>query len=109
MPQESLQCGTLGADKRVLGKLCMSSGTPAKHSRVLIIDDNPAIHDDFKKILGAPKESNFDFAKAEEELFGDRSPAAGHEAHSFQFDSAFQGKEGLELVQKSLQTGERYS
>lgn len=87
----------------------MSSQNVAKHSRVLIIDDNPAIHDDFKKILGAPKESNFDFAKAEEELFGDSSPTAGSEANAFLFDSAFQGKEGLELVQKSLATGERYS
>src|SRR5437016_3691838 len=87
----------------------MSSQNVAKNSRVLIVDDNPAIHDDFKKILGAPKESNFDFAKAEEELFGEQSPAAGHEANSFLFDSAFQGKEGLELVKKSLQTSERYS
>jgi PAS domain S-box-containing protein len=87
----------------------MSSANVAKNSRVLIIDDNQAIHEDFKKILGAPKEPAFDFASAEAEIFGDAAPAAAHQVNSFLFDSAYQGKDGLELVKKSLETGERYS
>jgi two-component system sensor histidine kinase/response regulator len=68
--------------------------------RILIIDDNPAIHDDFRKIFGAPLPGTDELTKAEIALFGDAPSAADAVATrwAFQIDSALQGQEGLALV-----------
>lgn len=74
--------------------------------RVLVIDDNQAIHDDFKKILcgdGGDAELNAD----EADLFGGN--ARSIEVADFQIDSAFQGEEGLAFVRKSLEEGRPYT
>jgi len=71
----------------------------ARNHRVLIIDDNRAIQDDFRKIL-----SDQDPVRAAEaRLFG--TPAAV----SFQMDFAGQGQEGLHLVEQALAAGSPYS
>jgi two-component system sensor histidine kinase/response regulator len=67
--------------------------------RILVIDDNKAIHDDFKKIL-VKKNSSDNLAAAEAALFGDEGPKL--EFPEFEIDSAFQGREGLEMIEKSL-------
>ena len=71
--------------------------TQPENRRVLVIDDNPSIHADFRKIL-SPGEATLanELDSDEAELFGDTAQAA----HSwiFQIDSAFQGEEGLEKV-----------
>ena len=38
--------------------------------RVLVIDDNTAIHSDFQKILGAPAAGDAELQSMEEALFG---------------------------------------
>ncbi|HXF09424.1 MAG TPA: response regulator, partial [Desulfuromonadaceae bacterium] len=73
---------------------------PDKNRRILIIDDNRAIHDDFRKILARPKAAPTSLAEAEAALFGDAIPKI--ELPDFEIDSAFQGQEGLELIEKSL-------
>ena len=66
-------------------------------NRILIIDDNPAIHEDFRKILRPADAKLAEELDAEEAaLFGDKADAS--RAWSFQIDSAFQGQEGLERV-----------
>ena len=67
--------------------------------RILVIDDNKAIHDDFKKIL-VKKSASDNLAAAEAALFGDEGPKL--EFPGFEIDSAFQGREGLEMIEKSL-------
>jgi signal transduction histidine kinase len=76
-----------------------------KH-RILVIDDNPAIHEDFKKIL-SQKESN-DLAEDDALMFGRKERAQLH-LPEFEIDSAFQGREGLALIEKSLQEGRPYT
>jgi PAS domain S-box-containing protein len=72
--------------------------------RVLIIDDTRSIHDDFRKILtAAPRPA---FEELESALFD--SPAPKPRAQ-FTLDSAYQGPEGLELVQRALAQGGRYA
>jgi two-component system, sensor histidine kinase and response regulator len=73
--------------------------------RVLLIDDMPAIHNDFRKIL-APRELSGDLDEAEAALFGQSSqlPQEG-----FELDSAHQGREGLALVEAALQAGRPYA
>ena len=81
----------------------------ATHNRrILIIDDNGAIHEDFRKILsrGKPRTNALDAAEAA--LFGN-TPEAQIQFPEFQLDSAFQGQEGLALVEKSLQENRPYA
>ena len=43
---------------------------PAQNQRILVIDDNKSIHEDFRKILTRPKSSAQDLSAAEAVLFG---------------------------------------
>lgn len=72
---------------------------PNENHRILVIDDNRAIHDDFKKILGQ-KGAQDSLAEDEAVLFGEVS--AKIELPEFHIDSAFQGREGLDLIERSL-------
>ncbi len=81
---------------------------PTEPYRILVIDDNPAIHDDFRKVL-APARGADDARLAEMEaaLFGeDRSRL---ELPRFEVDSAFQGREGLLRVEQALREGRPYA
>ena len=80
----------------------------AESNRILIIDDNPAIHEDFRKILGPSDAKLTQELDADEvALFGDAANPS--RAWSFQIDSAFQGQEGLEKVRASLVDGMPYA
>ena len=84
----------------------MSTPYPQNNHRLLLVDDNKAIHDDIKKILAAkPSKSTLD--TLEIDLFGDDNEII--EQTHFDIDSAYQGQEALELVQASLRSGNRYS
>jgi signal transduction histidine kinase/DNA-binding NarL/FixJ family response regulator len=78
------------------------------NNRILVIDDNPAIHQDFRKIL-SPIDSVLEgeLYADEASIFGD-APAAAHEQR-FQIDSAFQGEEGLKMVRAALLAGAPYA
>ncbi len=71
--------------------------------RILIVDDNRNIHDDFCKILAPPvRASDLDDAAAE--LFGDAPSVDTNSLRKkFELSSAFQGKEALDLVSESLE------
>jgi len=80
---------------------------PNQNHRILVIDDNKAIHEDFKKILGRKKAVSSNLTDAESSLFGDDAPAV--QLPEFEIDSAFQGQEGFELIAKSLREDHPYS
>ncbi|WP_283181550.1 MULTISPECIES: EAL domain-containing protein [unclassified Pseudomonas] len=73
--------------------------------RILIIDDTPSIHEDFRKILGPETEGEQTLAGAEEALFG----TVQLDRLTFQLDSAYQGQEALELVTRALAEGHPYA
>jgi CheY-like chemotaxis protein len=75
-------------------------------SRILVIDDNPAIHDDFRKILCVPRRDE-GLAQQEALLFGTQEEP--HEQADFQIDSAYQGKEGWELARNAITTPQPYA
>jgi len=83
-----------------------SSGGPLIH-RVLTVDDNPAIHDDFKKILS--RDTNTDTALAAEEalLLGDVLPE--NEDSRFELHSALQGEAGVELARRARAEGRPFA
>ncbi|WP_447969342.1 ATP-binding protein [Nitrospira sp. M1] len=67
--------------------------------RILIIDDNQAIHEDFRKILGGDSRSD-SLAEAQKILFGDNQDA--ETAGRYEIECADQGQIGLALVQKAV-------
>jgi len=71
--------------------------------RILVIDDNRAIHADFRKILGAPDEADVALDAAEARLFG------AAQGVWFEIDTASQGQEGVEKVAQSLAENRPYS
>ena len=75
--------------------------------RILVIDDNRAIHEDFRKILGRENHSSTGLETAEAALFGEAAPQV--ELPTFEIDSAFQGQEGLDLIEKSLRENRPYA
>jgi diguanylate cyclase (GGDEF)-like protein len=72
--------------------------------RVLMIDDNPAIHEDYRKILAG--RDNGRVSAAEATLFGESPPVEGP---TFDVDSAMQGRDGVECVRRALAEGRPYS
>ena len=77
------------------------------HRRILVVDDNRAIHADFAKILTTAAEpSAIDALEAE--LFGDDTPAAEPQI-SYTIGSAYQGQEALAMVRASLAANEPYA
>jgi len=81
--------------------------TPANR-RILLIDDTPSIHEDFRKILsGTGADVGSEMAAAEEALFGEATEPTS--TPSFDLDSAYQGREGLEMVCSSLQAASPYA
>src|SRR4051794_36211653 len=81
----------------------------ASHSnlRILLVDDNPAIHDDFRRILSPENRSNDVDADAAA-LFG--SPEATHVLGTcFELDSAHQGQEARDMTIKACGEGRPYA
>jgi diguanylate cyclase (GGDEF)-like protein/PAS domain S-box-containing protein len=78
--------------------------TGSNQYRLLIVDDNEAIHNDLKKIL-RPPETDSDLASDEALLFGVTTTTGV----AFEVDSAFQGEEGLECVKLAKASGRPYS
>jgi CheY-like chemotaxis protein len=75
--------------------------------RILIIDDNQAIHEDFRKIFSSSTASEDALSATEAALFSE--PAEQIVRQEFQIDSAFQGQEGLALVQKAQAENNPYA
>ena len=75
------------------------------NQRILVIDDTPAIHDDFRKVLGA--ESAPALQEDEALLFGEGS--AQRKETRFAIDYAHQGEEGLALVREALEADRPYA
>jgi two-component system cell cycle sensor histidine kinase/response regulator CckA len=81
---------------------------PRENHRILVIDDNPSIHEDFQKILGpADVKLTQELDADEAALFGETASVS--QSCSFQIDSAFQGQEGLEKVRRAVATGAPYA
>jgi signal transduction histidine kinase len=80
-----------------------------ENRRILLVDDMPTIHDDFRKILcpQAPAKAALEAMRAA--LFGDETPKPAAASAAFELDSAYQGQEGLEKVEAALRQGRPYA
>jgi len=68
--------------------------------RILLIDDMPSIHEDFRKILTPNRVQSAELDEMEAALFG--APAKPRQA-MFELDSAYGGEEGLAKLNLALQ------
>lgn len=79
----------------------------AENRRILVVDDNPAIHGDFRKVFSDGREENPSIDQMAAEMFGTASAAKC--SRPFEIDSAYQGMEGLQKVEQALAEGRPYS
>lgn len=77
--------------------------------RILLIDDNAAIHGDIRKVLGGEGRDlgRAALALLEADIFGDAIQDVARP--SFEIHSAYQGREGVEMARTALARGEPYA
>ena len=73
--------------------------------RILVIDDNQAIHVDMRKILQGDVKTQDRLGNDEAFLFGTEAVPVT----TFEIDSAYQGQEGLTKLEQSLSEGRPYA
>jgi diguanylate cyclase (GGDEF)-like protein len=85
----------------------LDSNPPTR--RILIIDDNAAIHHDFRKVLGVPadqpQQAILDLLEAD--LFGTSVSTAVRP--NFEIDSAHQGQQGVQMAGQAIAEGRPYA
>jgi two-component system sensor histidine kinase/response regulator len=82
-------------------------GIEARNRRILVIDDNPAIHEDFRKIFCADMPTADALSQSEAAFFGEVKAARSDAP--FEMDSAFQGQEALKLITAAREENRPYA
>ena len=77
------------------------------NGRILVIDDNPAIHQDFEKILAREPDVSTGMTVAEKILFGDNDAPLIHP--TFELHFAHQGEQGVKLVAHAAASGKPFA
>ena len=92
------------------------AAVPAGPCRILLVDDNRAIHDDFRKILlpPAPAAATASLAAAEASLFGEddataETPPPEESGPLYLLDSAYQGAEAVAMATAARAEGRPYA
>ncbi|HEV2973057.1 MAG TPA: response regulator [Pirellulales bacterium] len=83
--------------------------TGKKNRRILIVDDNVAIHEDFRKVIGTDDDGASTVDQSAAALFGEPVVAASRPLASYDLDSAYQGQEALARVEQSLRENRPYA
>ncbi len=86
----------------------MASDPPRTAARVLVVDDNRAIHEDFLKILGGNAGGSSELLAAERLLLGEAAASAPPRP-TFRIDTALQGEEGVARVRQALKEDQPYA
>jgi len=85
----------------------MNKADSKPNQRILIVDDNATIHEDFRKILCPMDNGSPGVKRLAAALFDQDQPASQN--MSFELDSAYQGQEALEMVKKALAENRPYA
>ena len=83
-----------------------------KKNRILLVDDNEAIHEDITSILSSHRDNtNPELQSIEEKLFGSNDQSLNDltENIDYEIDHAYQGKEALQMVDQAEADGNPYS
>jgi diguanylate cyclase (GGDEF)-like protein len=76
--------------------------------RILITDDNAAIHEDFRRILTASAQDDTNLSDAEILLFGDAAATPAHHP-AYALDFALQGQLAVQCVKRARADGRPYA
>lgn len=78
-----------------------------ENRRILVIDDNAAIHNDFRDILGKKPAGSESYDALSQSIFGASAGTreSGVEREPFLLDFASQGKEGVDLYRQGCEAG----
>ncbi|MCA9473633.1 MAG: ATP-binding protein [Nitrospirales bacterium] len=71
--------------------------------RILVIDENRDIHDDFRKILGHDQSQVVSFDAFDASLSDDTATVTHEQTLSFDLQFAQQGEEGFEMVKRAIE------
>jgi len=95
------------SDTQIIDRFAAEPDQPliSSNRRILIIDDTPAIHDDFRKILVCDEPAALEAAEAA--LFG--TGTVTHTHPGFELHSAFQGQEALGMVKRAMAESRPYA
>ena len=75
--------------------------------RILVIDDNPAIHDDFRKILSPEALPSEQLRSAAAAVFG--RPVQTEKPSLYEVDVVSRGQDGLDRVRQAVFEGRPYA
>jgi two-component system NtrC family sensor kinase len=89
------------------GVLAEIRKTRLENRRILVIDDNRVIHEDFRKILVPTTAASDELEQAGASLF-DEEPVAVH-GESFDVSFADQGEQGFRMVEQAVAAGKPYA
>jgi CheY-like chemotaxis protein len=79
-----------------------------KNRRILVVDDNPSIHEDFRKILANSNAGNAELEQGETALFG-AAAVADSGKHTYELAFAGSGEEALEKAAAAMQSGNEFA
>jgi two-component system cell cycle response regulator len=84
--------------------------TTSKKRRILVIDDQVSIHEDYRKII-TPKTTDYSgLVAAEEELFGNLASDPDFVTPDiYEIDSAYQGADAVGMVEQALAEGRPFA
>ncbi|HMH88100.1 MAG TPA: EAL domain-containing protein [Steroidobacteraceae bacterium] len=82
--------------------------TRIENVRILITDDNAAIHEDFRRILTSSAQDDANSSDAEVLLFGDAAAAPAHHP-TYALDFALQGQLAVQCVKRACADGRPYA
>src|SRR5919108_5101926 len=85
----------------------MDDQSELHNGRLLIVDDNPAIHEDFTKILAPESRLEDEMSRAELLLFGEQPSAPAQPAYELHF--AHQGRQSAAIVAAALSANRPYA
>lgn len=79
------------------------------NNRILIVDDTPSIHEDFRKILVPSDKIGKDLEQIAESLFGDSGEGPLDPCMEYEIHSAYQGEEALQMIEKAEREDKGYA
>lgn len=81
----------------------------SEKNRILIVDDTPSIHEDFRKILSGNGTMGRDLDDMAQSLFGEPEQDSVYKDINYQLDSAYQGEDALKMIEKAELEDDGYS
>ena len=86
----------------------MSAPSRPDGFRILVVDDNVAIHEDFRKVLAQDPGSASDLSRVESLLFGD-APTQRSQPLPYRLEFASQGQQAAQLVARAVAAKQPYA